>query len=76
MRCGLNKDTTMGWDRLGGLFATADDSEQAAFFKSMCREMDSWGANMQGEMQLAAVNALLSDEERERLQMLGERGDP
>jgi hypothetical protein len=75
MRCGI-KDTTMGWERLGALFATADDKEQAAFFVAMCAEMDAWDTNLQGEYQLAAVRALLPDSAVARLAMLGERGDP
>jgi hypothetical protein len=70
MRCG-QKDTTMGWERLGALFATADDHEQAAFFKSMVAEMAAWDTALQGEYQLAAVWSLLTAEERERLTMLG-----
>ena len=71
MRNGI-KDTTMGWERLGAIFATADDHEQAAFFKSMVAEMAAWDTALQGEYQLAAVWSLLNKDERERLAMLGE----
>jgi hypothetical protein len=61
----------MGWERLGALFARADDTEQAAFFKAMCAEMETWPTGLDGEMQLAFVRKKLTRDERERLAMLG-----
>ena len=70
-----NTDTTMGWKRLGALFANADDNEQAAFFKEMVAEMQTWETGTQSYMQLSSINAKLTKEEREVLSMIGYAND-
>ena len=62
------------WEHIGALLAAEDDSEQAKFFKAFVKEIDSWDTHWAGEMQLANVNHLLNDHERERLSMISYKG--
>jgi hypothetical protein len=55
---------------LGSQIAMLDDIAQAAFFKGMTKEMNTWG-HYQAEMQLHHVNARLSPAEKELLSCLG-----
>ncbi len=68
MKTGLQP---IDWATAGALLANADDNDQTAFFKAMCKEFKTWPTRHQAEMQLAYVNAKLTDEEKECLSMLG-----
>lgn len=69
--------TEIDWALIGAEFANEDDVEQIKFFKSMLKEMTHYGTAHQSELQLACINHGLTNEERERLQMLSyiEKGD-
>ena len=69
MKMGIRKD--VDWEYLGAVLAQSGDDEQAQFFKAFVKECNSWGTRHQVEMQLAGVNALLSNNERETLSMIG-----
>lgn len=58
------------WDIAGALLAQSDDNDQAKFIKAFLRECSTWGSRLQVEKQLAAVNHLLTDDEKEALAML------
>ena len=61
----------LDWSYLGALFATLDDDEQVLFFRAMLKEMETWSTAYQGEKQLAHINDKFTQEEKERLSMLG-----
>ena len=63
----------LSWGYLGALLAQESDDQQAEFFKAFVKECKSWGTNYQVELQLAAVNAKLTAEEKDALGMLGYR---
>jgi len=65
---GLRKD--VDWEYVGALLAQSDDNNQAALLKSFIKECKSWGTAFQVEKQLASVNTMLTDEERDTLSML------
>ena len=67
MKFGLKE---MDWEYAGALLAQSDDNNQAKFIKGFLKECKSWGTHYQVEMQLAHINHLLSDEEKETLKML------
>ena len=58
------------WQFIGATLARCDDREQAEFFRAFVKECHSWGTSLQVERQLAGVNRLLSETERETLSML------
>jgi len=63
-------DTVIYWRYIGATLAKGGDDEQAIFFKAFVKECKSWGMNHQVEFQLAEVNRLLTEEEKETLAML------
>jgi hypothetical protein len=63
------------WEYIGAVFATAGDDEQVKFFRSMLKEMSTWETAHQGEMQLACINAKFTDDEKDRISMLGYKGE-
>ena len=67
--------TEIDWDYIGAVLANESDENQSKFFKSMLKEMKTWGTSHQVELQLAYVNNKLTDEEREQLKMLSYTGD-
>lgn len=67
--------TEIDWEYIGAVFATEDDVEQAKFFKSMLKEMGTWGTSHQSQTQLCNINDKLTDDEKEQLQMLSYTGD-
>jgi len=69
MRLGLRKD--IDWEYVGAKLAQADDTDQAKCLSAFVAECATWGTRFQVEQQLAAVNAILTPEERETLKMLG-----
>ncbi len=62
--------TEIDWDYVGAVFANEDAEVQAKFFKSMLKEMMTWETAYQSEKQLASVNDLLTEGEKNRLKML------
>jgi len=70
---GIKKD--IDWEYLGAVLAQDGDDNQAAFFKSFLKECKSWGTNHQVELQLACVNRLLTEDEKEALKMLSYTGE-
>ena len=62
--------TEIDWGYIGALLAQEGDDMQSEFFKAFVKECKSWGTNYQVELQLAGVNQLLTDEEKEALAML------
>lgn len=68
MRLGLTKE--FDWMHIGAMLAQLTDEEQSTFLKGFLKECNSWGTRLQVEKQFAAINALLSKEEREALAML------
>ena len=62
--------TEIDWGYIGATLAQGDDQEQTEFFKAFIKECKSWGTNYQVELQLAGVNMLLTDEEKDALAML------
>ena len=73
MKMGIRKD--VDFEYVGALLAQADDDQQVQFLKSFVKECKSWGTRHQVEMQLAGVNALLTDDEKETLAMIGYKSD-
>jgi len=73
MRMGIKKD--VDWEYLGAVLAQDGDDNQAAFLKSFLKECKSWGTNHQVELQLACVNRLLTEDEKEALKMLSYTGE-
>ncbi|KKL55854.1 hypothetical protein LCGC14_2251240 [marine sediment metagenome] len=67
MKIGLQD---IDWKYVGATLARGDDNDQAAFLKAFVEECASWGTHHQVEMQLAAVNHLLTDNEKDVLAML------
>ena len=67
MRIGLQNTD---WVYVGAKLAQADDNEQATFFKGYLAECNSWGTFHQVQIQMAAVNILLSEDEKKQLSML------
>jgi hypothetical protein len=63
--------TELDWALIGSILANQSDEEQATFLKAFIRECKSWGTHHQIELQLAMVNAKLTDEEKELLSMIG-----
>ena len=74
MRFGIRKE--IDWEYVGALCANEDDHNQAAFFKGMVAEISKWDTRWQGEQQLAHVNHLLSDEEKDLLSMISYKEGP
>jgi len=70
---GIKKD--VDWEYLGAVLAQDGDDNQAAFLKSFLKECKSWGTNHQVELQLACVNRLLTEDEKEALKMLSYTGE-
>ena len=68
MRKGIVKE--IDWEYLGALMARSDAGDQSLFLKAFIKECRSWGTHYQVEMQLAAINQLLTKEEREALAMI------
>ena len=62
--------TEVDWGYIGALLAQEGDDMQTKFFKAFVKECKSWGTNYQVELQLAGVNQLLTDEEKDALAML------
>ena len=62
--------TEIDWAYIGASLAQEGDDNQAKFLKAFVKECKSWGTNYQVELQLAGVNHLLTDEEKETLSML------
>ena len=62
--------TEIDWEYIGAQLAQDGDDIQAVFFKAFVKECKSWGTNYQVESQLAGVNSLLTDEEKDALAML------
>lgn len=50
----------LNWTYIGALLANADDTEQAACFNAMAKEMGSWDTRHQAEMQIASVDRHLT----------------
>jgi len=73
MKNGMLKE--IDWKYLGALLANEGDDDQADFLKSFVKECKSWGTFHQAEMQLAGVNAKLTDDEKELLAMIGYQGE-
>jgi hypothetical protein len=76
-----NKPRRLGFDHgddlirmLGISLAHSSDEVQAEFFHNFAAECRSWGF-INAEMQLAYVNAKLSDEDKELLAMIGFKDD-
>lgn len=67
--------TQIDWAYIGAVLANTGDDSQVEFFTSFLKECRSWGTNHQVEKQLACVNALLSDEDKEALKMLSYTGE-
>ena len=59
------------WKLIGAELANEDGEKQADFFRGFVKECLSWGTRYQAEFQLAGVNRLLTDEEKELLSMIG-----
>lgn len=68
MRCGL---ITPQWGMVGATLAQADDHAQVEFFKAFAKEVNSYDTNWGREMQLAAISAKLTPEEREIFAAIG-----
>jgi len=68
MRYGLMKD--IDWSYVGARLANEGDKEQSEFLKAFIKECNSWGTHFQVQTQLAHVNHLLTDDEKETLSML------
>lgn len=68
MRFGIQKE--IDWSYVGAVLANEGDKEQAEFLKAFIKECNSWGIHFQVETQLAHVNLLLTEKERETLSML------
>lgn len=62
--------TEIDWEYIGAVFANEGDDNQSKFFKSMLKEMNSWGTSHQVELQLAYINGELTKKERDQLKML------
>ncbi len=60
----------INWSLAGATLAQSGADEQAEFLKAFIKECSTWGTHFQVEQQLAAVNRLLTDEEKEVLEML------
>ena len=63
------------WKLVGAQLANLGDEEQADFFKAFIKECNGWGTRYQVESQFAAINAKLTDEEREQFSMIGYTGE-
>lgn len=72
MRIGLQEPD---WPYIGAVLANSDADAQAAFFKALIKECNSWGTHAQVEMQFAFVNGKLTEAEREALSMLSYNGE-
>ena len=55
-------------EAFGAEFAVMDDRKQAAFFKGMARELQSWKSNYHAEMQFHSVAQLLSQQDKDTLE--------
>jgi len=51
----------------GAHFANMDDEEQAAFFKSLARELKLWKSTYHGQLQFHSVGKHLTKEDKEML---------
>lgn len=71
MRNGIR--TEIDWKLIGAELAREEDGEQGEFFKSFIKEINSFGTNHQGQLQLSFINDKLTAEEAEDLGMLTHR---
>jgi len=62
--------TEIDWEYVASQLAHEDDNTQATFLKAFVKECGTWGTQFQVEKQLAGVNHLLADEEKDVLGML------
>ena len=58
------------WGYVASQLSHEGDNTQATFFKAFVAECGTWGTQFQVEKQLASVNHLLADEEKDVLGML------
>lgn len=63
------------WEYAGACLARGDANEQTKFFKAFVKECRTWGTRWLVQQQLACVNRLLSDSEKECLGMIGKKGE-
>ena len=60
----------INWEYIGAQLANSGDDVQVAFLRAFLRECQSWGTAYQVQMQFAAINHKLTEDEREALSMI------
>lgn len=66
----MRRKLPMDWELVAAYLANEGDDIQIKFFTRMLKEMRSWGTDYEIELQLAAVNSGLSDDDKELLTIL------
>lgn len=63
--------TEIDWKYIAAVLANEGEDKQSDFFKSFVAECNTWGTTHQVQMQMANINAKLSEDEKEMLSMIG-----
>ncbi len=59
------------WATAGALLAAGDDNDQAEFFKSFAKEVQTYPTHHQQEIQMCFINKKLTEDERALFATIG-----